>query len=121
MKRREFITLLGARRQLAGGGESAAAGEATDLGFLGSRGCDWSQRAAAFVQRLRELGWIEGRKMAIDFAGRRDGANALRDRGRVRPAQSRRHRHVRSAAVLAAMQATSTIPIVFALAGGCAG
>ena len=27
----------------------------------------WSLWAAAFVQRLRELGWIEGRTIAIEF------------------------------------------------------
>ena len=40
-----------------------------------------------------------------------------RDRGRVRPAQGRCHRHDGNRAVLAAKQATSVIPIVFALAG----
>ena len=39
-----------------------------------------------------------------------------RNRGRVRPAQGRCHCHVGSRAVLAAKQATSLIPIVFAVA-----
>ena len=29
----------------------------------------------AFVARLRELGWIEGRTVAIEFDGRKDAAN----------------------------------------------
>ena len=72
---------------------------------------------AAFVQRLRELGWIEGRTVAIEY----------------RWAEGRNERYAEIAAefvrlkvdvivttapaVPAAKQATSVIPIVFALAG----
>ena len=71
---------------------------------------------AAFVQRLRDLGWIEGRNVAIEF----------------RWAEGRTERYTEIAtefvrlkvdvivtaggAVLATKQATSVIPIVFALA-----
>ena len=77
-----------------------------------------SQRVAAFVQRLRELGWIEGRNVAIEY----------------RWAEGRSERFTEIAAefvrlkvdvivtyatppVIAAKQATSVIPIVFAVAG----
>src|SRR5262249_3824564 len=82
------------------------------------RGSGWSVWVAAFVQRLRELGWIEGRNVAID----------------VRWADEKRERFDEIAAefvrlnvdvivtsgtptILAAKKATSLIPIAFATAG----
>ena len=69
MKRREFITLLGgaaAAWPLAARAQQA--GKLPTIGYLGGGG-PTSQRAwvDAFVQRLRELGWIEGRTVAIEF------------------------------------------------------
>jgi putative tryptophan/tyrosine transport system substrate-binding protein len=69
MKRRAFITLLGGA---AGAWPLAArAQQPTKLptiGFLGTITpavqIRWTE---AFVQRLRELGWIEGRTVAIEF------------------------------------------------------
>ena len=38
------------------------------IGFLGpSTSSNWSQWTAAFVQRLREPGWIEWRTVAIEY------------------------------------------------------
>ena len=120
MKRREFITLLGgaaAAWPLAARAQQAA--KLPTVGFLGqstrSAGSEW---VAAFVQRLRELGWIESRTVAIEY----------------RWAEGRDERFAEIAAefvrlkvdiivtsgtpqVLAAKQATSVIPIVFATAG----
>ena len=87
------------------------------IGFLGgTTPATWSLFVAAFVQRLRELGWIEGRTIAIEY----------------RWAEGRGERFAEIAAefvrlnvdvivtvggaVLAAKQATSLIPIVFAAA-----
>jgi putative ABC transport system substrate-binding protein len=76
----------------------------------------WTHWTAAFVRRLGELGWIDGRNVTIEY----------------RWAEGRAERYVEVAtefvrlkvdvivtggsAIPAAMQATSTIPIVFALA-----
>ncbi len=69
MKRREFITLLGgaaAAWPLAARAQQA--GKLPTIGFLGAATASaWSQWVAAFVQRLRELGWIEGRTVAIEY------------------------------------------------------
>jgi putative tryptophan/tyrosine transport system substrate-binding protein len=94
-------------------------GKLPTIGYLGANTPSAeSQRIAAFVQRLRELGWIEGRTIAIE----------------VRWAEGRNERFAEiaaefvrlkvdvivtagTAAVVAAKQATSVIPIVFAAVG----
>jgi putative tryptophan/tyrosine transport system substrate-binding protein len=120
MKRRQFITLLGGAA--AAWPLAARAQQATKLptvGFLGATTPSaQSQWTAAFVQRLRELDWIEGRNIAIAYRwmeGRNEraaemAAEFVRLRVDVIVVQG-------TAAVVGARQATSVIPIVFALAG----
>jgi putative ABC transport system substrate-binding protein len=80
MKRREFIKLVGAMKRrefitLLGGAAvawplAARAQQATKLptiGILGANATAWSSWTAAFVERLRALGWIEGRTIAIEY------------------------------------------------------
>jgi putative tryptophan/tyrosine transport system substrate-binding protein len=77
-----------------------------------------SQRIAAFVHRLRELGWIDGRSIAIEYRWAE---------GRPERAAEIAAEFVRLKAdafvtygtvpVMAAKQATSSIPIIFAVAG----
>src|SRR5215475_15923313 len=66
MRRRQFITLLGgaATWPLA----VHAQQKLPTIGYLGSgtRGTQ-GEWAAAFVQRLRELGWIDARTVAIEY------------------------------------------------------
>ena len=67
MKRREFITLLGGAA--AAWPQAARAQQALPvIGYLGEAtpAAD-SQRVASLVQQLRELGWIEGRTITIQF------------------------------------------------------
>ena len=118
MRRREFITLLGgaaATWPLA----ARAQAKLPTVGFLGTISPSAEGlRLVAFVQRLRELGWIEDRNVAIA----------------VRWAEGRPERYSEIAAefirlkvdvivtggtqsVLALKQATSIIPIVFPTAG----
>jgi putative ABC transport system substrate-binding protein len=69
MKRREFITLLGgaaATWPMAVRAQQPA--KVPIIGFLGSTTPSVAgQWVAAFVQRLRELGWIEGRTVTIEY------------------------------------------------------
>ena len=69
MRRRAFISLLGgvaAAWPLAAHAQQT--GKLPTIGFLGaSTPSAWSQWTAAFVQRLRELGWTEGRTVAIEY------------------------------------------------------
>jgi putative ABC transport system substrate-binding protein len=119
MNRREFITLLGGTA--AAWPLAARAQQATKrptVGFLGA-GTALGERpwADAFMQRLRELGWIEGRTVVIDYRaeGRTEryaeiAAGFVRLKADVIVTGG-------TSSVLAAKQATLAIPIVFAAAG----
>ena len=70
MNRREFITLLGgaaATWPLAARAQQPP--RCRLLGFLGlfSTPSAWAPWTTAFQQRLRELGWTEGRSIAIEY------------------------------------------------------
>jgi len=69
VKRREFITLLGgAAAAWPLGARAQQAGKLPTIGFLGSATASLQRAwADALVQRLRELGWIEGRSIAIEY------------------------------------------------------
>jgi putative ABC transport system substrate-binding protein len=87
------------------------------IGFLGaSTRSAWAPWTSAFVQRLRELGWIEGRTVTIEYRW----AEGRTERYREMAAEFVRLNAdvivTVGSAVPAAMQATSTIPIVFAVA-----
>ena len=59
MRRREFITLLGGAAAWPIAARAQQPGKLPTIGFLGATPSAESQRLAAFVQRLRELGWTE--------------------------------------------------------------
>src|SRR5215471_7536321 len=95
MRRREFIGLLGGA---AAAWPFAAPAQPTKLptiGFLGGgTSSAFTPWTAAFVQRLRELGWIEGRTVAIEYRwaeGRKE--TVWRNRSRIRSPQSGCHRY----------------------------
>jgi putative tryptophan/tyrosine transport system substrate-binding protein len=117
MRRREFIAFLGSVVALEWPLATRAQqqGKPPTIGFLGTDASVWSPWTAAFVQRLRELGWIEGRTIAIEY----------------RWSEGRPERHAEIAAEFVRMKvdvivtnafaaatvkkATSVIPIVFPL------
>jgi putative ABC transport system substrate-binding protein len=118
MKRREFITLLGGAA--AACPFAARARQTSGLPSIGSSrpmmASVENQRVAAFVQRLRELGWVEGRTVAIKvrWAQRRSERTAeivaVGEKVDVIVAAG-------TSSVLAAEQGTSVVPIVLAGAG----
>src|SRR5215831_12088354 len=67
MRRREFITLLGGAAAWPLTARAQQPGKLPTIGFLGTDASVWSPWTAAFVQRLRERGWIEGRTVAIEY------------------------------------------------------
>ena len=116
MKRREFITLLGGATAWPLAAPAKVAGKLPTIGLLGpttaSAMAPW---IAIFVQRLRELGWIEGRTVVIEYRW----AEALTERFAEIAAEFVKLKvdvivTYASAPVLAAKQTTTLIPIVFA-------
>ena len=92
IRRREFIfTLGGAAAAWPLAARAQQPGKLPTIGFLGSTTASIaSQWVAAFVQRLRELGWIEGRNCRDRVSLGRGSQRALpRVRSRVRPAEGR--------------------------------
>ena len=115
MKRREFITLVGGTvAAWPFAARAQQAGKQPTIGFLGAAPSIESQRIAAFVQRLRELGWIDGRNLAIEYRW----AEGRDERYTEIAAELVRLKvdvivTVATPATLAAKQATTVIPIVF--------
>jgi putative ABC transport system substrate-binding protein len=117
MKRRQFITLLGgavAAWPLAARAQQP--GKLPTIGFLGAEAAAWSAYITAFAERLRALGWIEGRTIAIEYRW---------SEGRPERVAEIAAEFVRlkvdvivtnGPAVATLKQATSVIPIVFAVA-----
>jgi len=68
LRRRAFITLLGvaAAWPLAAHAQPSARRPTLGLLIPGSP-ATYSQRVAALVQRLRELGWVDGSTIAIEY------------------------------------------------------
>jgi putative tryptophan/tyrosine transport system substrate-binding protein len=117
MRRRDFIKVIaGSATCWPLAARSQQAGKLPTIGFLGAASSSVAtQWVTAFSKRLRELGWIEGRTVAIEY--------------RWAEGSSKRFAEIAaefvllnvdvivtwgSAPVLAAKQATKTIPIVFA-------
>src|SRR5262245_16607552 len=118
MKRRAFIALLGgAAAAWPLGARAQQPSKLPTIGFLGTvTPTAQSQYTAAFVQRLRELGWIEGRTVAIEYRW----AEGRSERFAEIAAEFVRLKVdvivTTGGALLAASQATSVIPIVLAVA-----
>jgi putative ABC transport system substrate-binding protein len=119
MKRRDFVTLLGGTAVFLPFAASAQQrAKLPIVGFFGPANAKTEAKwAAAFAQRMRELGWIDGRTVAIEY--------------RYADAHSERYSEIAAELVrlkvdvivtagsagVAVKHATSAIPIVFAVAG----
>jgi putative tryptophan/tyrosine transport system substrate-binding protein len=119
MRRREFLGALGGAAAAWPVALRAQNPRIPTIGFIGaSTASAWAEWVAVFVRRLRELGWQEGVNVNIEYrwsGGRRErlaeiAAEFVRIKVDVIFAPV-------TLAALAAREATSTIPIVFALVG----
>src|SRR5246127_3709121 len=115
MRRRDFIAIVGGAATWPVAAGAQQAGRLPTIGFLGADPSGFGPWTAAFVARLQELGWIDGRTVAIEY----------------RWSQGRTERYAEIAAefvrlkvdvivtvgsaVPTVRQATATIPIVFAV------
>jgi putative tryptophan/tyrosine transport system substrate-binding protein len=116
MKRRDFVALFGGAAAYWPLTAWAQQPKLPTIGFLGADASAFGPWTAAFVARLHELGWIEGRTIAVEYRW---------SEGRPERYAEIAAEFVRlnvdvivmgSIAVPAAKQATSVIPIVFVLA-----
>src|SRR5215470_16771237 len=120
MRRRDFIKIIaGSAAVWPFAAHAQQPAKLPTIGFLGANNASFERASTdAFVQRLRELGWIENQTVAIEY----------------RWAEGREERFAEIVAefvqlkvdviltfgtpsVLAAKKATAAIPIVFAAAG----
>jgi putative tryptophan/tyrosine transport system substrate-binding protein len=116
IKRRSFLTALGGAAVWPLAAHAQPAEKLPTIGVLGVDDVGWAPWTAAFVARLHELGWIEGRTVTIEY--RWDEGRAGRD-AEVAAEFVRLKVDVIVAngkGVAALKQATTVTPIVFPLA-----
>src|SRR6516162_10073253 len=116
MTRREFINFLSVTVAWWPLVAQAQQGTPRHIGVLGADATVWNSWTVAFVARLRELGWIEGDTIDIEYRWAGGSSRRVSD---FTAELLRRHVDVivtygSAAAVL--KQATTTIPIVLAVA-----
>jgi putative ABC transport system substrate-binding protein len=120
LRRRQFITLLGgAATMWPVAALAQQTGKVPTIGFLGANTASTQRTATdAFVQRLRELGWIENRTVAIEY---RWGEGRDERFAKIAAEFVRLKVDViltyATPSSIAAKKATAVIPIVFAAAG----
>jgi putative ABC transport system substrate-binding protein len=116
MRRRDFVFLLGGAAiawPLALGAQEA--GRVYRVGFLWDRPTIWPHALEAFHQRLRDLGWVEGQNLVVEYRWAEGQFDRL-------PALTEELIGLKVDVIVAptsiytgaARRATSTIPIVFA-------
>jgi putative tryptophan/tyrosine transport system substrate-binding protein len=116
-QRRDFISALGGAVVWPIAAETQQPARLPTIGFLGTTtALAWKPWTAAFIERLRQLGWVDGSNVAIEY--------------RWAQAHNERFAEIASEfvrlkvdvivtggnAALAAKQTTSVIPIIFVLA-----
>ena len=119
MKRREFITLLGGAAAWPMAARAQQVSKLPTIGFLGAgSGSDsvWKDWTSAFVQRLRELGWVEGRNVVIEYRWGDGRAERYADLAAEFVRLQVDVIVTSGSAAVAVKRATSVIPIVFATA-----
>ena len=120
MRRREFIKVFVGSAVWPPAARAQQAARLPTIGYMGAGSqatwTTWTTWTAAFVKRMRELGWIEGRTVTIEYRW----AEGRRERFDEIAAEFVRLKVdvivTVGSAVPAVTKATSTIPIVFAIA-----
>ena len=116
MRRREFILALGGASAWPLAARAQTQRRMPTIGFLGADAAGWRPWTDAFVTRLRELGWIEDRTVAIEYRwteGRPERVAAIA----AEFVQRKVDVIVSNGPSVATLkQATAVIPIVFAIA-----
>jgi putative tryptophan/tyrosine transport system substrate-binding protein len=117
MRRREFIAAIaGSAAAWPLAVPAQQAGKLPTIGFLGADALGWRPWTDAFVARLHELGWIEGRTVAIEYRWTEGRPERVAE---IAAEFVRRKVDVivtNGPSVATLKQATAVIPIVFAVA-----
>src|SRR5471032_2630535 len=117
MRRREFVAGLGAAAAAwPFAAQAQQSGKLPTIGFLGTPTASaWQPYVAAFEQRLGELGWVEGRTVAIEY--RWADGHSERFGGIATEFVQRKVDVIVTSgtAIPQVREATSAIPIVFAV------
>jgi putative tryptophan/tyrosine transport system substrate-binding protein len=116
MNRRELIALLGGATVASPLTARAQQGKPT-IGFLGTASAAmWSPWSAAFSQRLRELGWMDGRNLNIEYRWAEGRAERINEIAAELVRLKVDVIVTSGTGVAAAKQASAATPIVFAVA-----
>jgi putative tryptophan/tyrosine transport system substrate-binding protein len=119
MRRREFITLFGGAVVWPLSARAQQPGKQPIIGYMG-QGTPAAETkwVAAFVGRLRELSWIEGRTVVIEYRWTEGRSDLAAD---IAGEFARRKVDIivtsGTPLITAAKQVTTSIPIVFTAAG----
>jgi putative tryptophan/tyrosine transport system substrate-binding protein len=116
IRRREFlVTLGGAVVSWPLAARAQQAGKLPTIGFVGSNASGWGPWTAAFVARLHDLGWIEGRTVGIEYRWSEGRPERIAE---IAAEFVRRNVDIvvtNDSSAPTIKQATSVIPIVFVL------
>jgi len=113
--RRDFIALLGGMAAWPLAARAQQAAKPPTIGFLGADASNWSLWTAAFAARLHELGWSEGRTIAIEYRWSEDRAQNAAEIAAEFVRLKAAVIVTNYSGAFAAKQATSVIPIIFVL------
>ena len=116
MRRREFISLLGSAVAWPLAARAQQVGKPLNIGVLGADATVWAPWMAAFLARLRELGWVEGNTIAIEYRWTEGSAARVSEIGADFLRQNVAVIVTYGGAVAVLKQATTVTPIVFAVA-----
>jgi putative tryptophan/tyrosine transport system substrate-binding protein len=116
MNRREFIAVFGTAAAWPLAARAQQPAKLPTIGYFGTTSASaWGPWTTAFGQRLRELGWIEGRTVAIHYRWTEGRAERLAEIAAEFVRLKVDVIVTGGNAAVAAKQASSVIPIVFAL------
>jgi putative ABC transport system substrate-binding protein len=116
MRRRKFIALLGGATAAWPLAARSQPGKSPTVVVLGDVASVWSSWTAAFAERLHELGWIEGRTVGIEYRWSEGRPERVAEFAAEFVQQKVDVIVTYGGAVTILKQATTSIPIVFALA-----
>src|SRR5215471_1391799 len=117
MRRRDFIKgVAGSATAWPLATRAQQTGKLPTIGLLGPNALIWTPFTTAFVERLRQLGWVEDRTIAIEYRWTEGHPERVADLAAEFVRQKVDIIVTNGSSVTAVKRVTSVIPIVFAVA-----